>query len=190
MRRIAGATLAVLAAVALLVFAGGAGGEEDGYEVRAVFDNAGFLVDGEEVRVAGANVGVISEVTVSEPGEVVREDGSAEPGKAVVVMRIEDPGFQDFRADASCLIRPQSLIGEKFVECEPTQPRAAGSEPPPPLEAIGEGQPGEGQRLLPLERNGKAVDLDLINDIYERALSRPLPADPQRPRRRARGPRR
>ena len=64
------------------------------------------------------------------------QDGGADPGKAVVVMRIDDPAFQDFREDASCLIRPQSLIGEKFVECEPTQPHAASSEPPPPLERI------------------------------------------------------
>ena len=40
---------------------------------------------------------------------------------------------QDFREDASCLIRPQSLLGEKFVECQPTQPRAPGTEPPPEL---------------------------------------------------------
>ena len=81
------------------------------------------------------------------------------------MLQIDDAGFQDFRADASCLIRPQSLLGEKFVECEPTQPRAAGSEPPPPLEQIPEGEPGEGQYLLPLENNGKAVDLDLVNNI-------------------------
>ena len=37
--------------------AGGGGG---GYEVRAIFDNGGFLVPGEEVRVAGANVGSAS----------------------------------------------------------------------------------------------------------------------------------
>ena len=49
------------------------------------------------------------------------------------MLQIDDPGFQDFREDASCLIRPQSLLGEKFVECEPTQPRAAGTEPPPAL---------------------------------------------------------
>ena len=41
-------------------------------------------------------------------------------------MKIDDPGFQDFRSDASCLIRPQSLIGEKFVDCRPTLPRAPG----------------------------------------------------------------
>ena len=106
-----------------------------------------------------------------------------------MVLQIDDPAFQDFREDASCLIRPQSLIGEKFVECEPTEPRAPGTEPPPELEQIPDGEPGEGQYLLPLERNGKAVDLDLVNNIMRRAVSGPLPADPQRPRRRPRGPR-
>ena len=81
------------------------------------------------------------------------------------MLQIDDPGFQDFREDASCLIRPQSLLGEKYVECEPTQPRAAGTEPPPELAVIEEGEPGEGQRFLPLESNGKAVDLDLVNNI-------------------------
>ena len=33
---------------------------------------------------------------------------------------------------------------------------------------IEDGQPGEGQRLLPLEANGKAVDLDLVNNIMRR----------------------
>ena len=81
------------------------------------------------------------------------------------MLSIEDEGFQDFREDASCLIRPQSLIGERFVDCTPTQPRAPGSPPPPELEEIPDGEPGEGQRLLPLENNGKSVDLDLVNNI-------------------------
>ena len=79
-------------------------------------------------------------------------------------MNITDDGFKDFREDASCIIRPQSLIGEKLVDCTPTQPRAAGSLAPPELEEIEDG-PGEGQRLLPLENNGKAVDLDLVQNI-------------------------
>jgi phospholipid/cholesterol/gamma-HCH transport system substrate-binding protein len=167
MRRIAAILLAVGATIAVLAVGTAAGGDDDVYEVRAIFDNAGFLVDGEEVRVAGANVGVVTDVTVTGNDEPALEDGGADPGKAVVVMRIDDPAFQDFREDASCLIRPQSLIGEKFVECEPTQPHAASSEPPPPLERIPDGEPGEGQYLLPLERNGKAVDLDLVNNIME-----------------------
>ena len=98
-------------------------------------------------------------------GEPVTRDGKADPGKAVVVMNITDPGFRDFRTDASCIVRPQSLIGERFVECEPTQPRAPGSEPPPELSQIPDGDPGAGQYLLPLKNNGQTVDLDLINNI-------------------------
>ena len=166
MRRIALIIVALAAAVAALASLA-AGGEEDAYEVRAAFDNGAFLVPGEEVRIAGVRVGTVAEVGVSDEAEAVREDGSADPGKAIVVLRIDDPGFQDFRADASCLIRPQSLIGEKFVECQPTQPRDAGAPVPPPLDQVPEGEPGEGQRFLPLEQNGKAVDLDLVNNIMD-----------------------
>jgi phospholipid/cholesterol/gamma-HCH transport system substrate-binding protein len=166
MRRLAVIAALVVAVAAFVASGAMAGDGDDGaYEVRAIFDNGAFLVPGEEVRIAGAKVGTVAEVDVSEEDEAVHEDGSPEPGKAVVVLRIDDAGFKDFRADASCLIRPQSLIGEKFVECQATQPRAPGSEPPPSLAQIADGEPGEGQYLLPLESNGKAVDLDLVNNI-------------------------
>ncbi|MGH2952702.1 MAG: MlaD family protein [Solirubrobacterales bacterium] len=165
MRRIAGIAVALVAGAVVLATGAAAGGDDGAYEVRAIFDNAAFLVEGEEVRVAGATVGTVAEVEVTMTDEAVHADGRPEPGKAAVVLRIDDPGFHDFRADAACLIRPQSLLGEKFVECEPTQPRAAATAPPPPLEEIPDGEAGAGQRLLPLESNGKAVDLDLVNDI-------------------------
>jgi phospholipid/cholesterol/gamma-HCH transport system substrate-binding protein len=158
----------VAAVVAVVLLVSGDDESSDGYLVRAVFDNGGFMVTGEQVRVAGANVGTIEEVKVSMPGETVAyENGKpvAKPGKAVIVMKIADPGFQDFRQDASCQIRPQSLIGEKFIDCRPTLPRAPGTEPPPPLKEIPEGEPGAGQHLLPLGRSGTSVDPDLINDI-------------------------
>jgi phospholipid/cholesterol/gamma-HCH transport system substrate-binding protein len=164
MRRIALILLACIAAATFLIVAPGAA-DDDSYEVRAIFDNASFLAPGMEVRVAGAKVGSVAELDVTFPDEPALADGSPEPGKAAVIMQIDDPGFQDWRQDASCTIHPQSLLGERFVECEPTQPRAPGTEPPPELEVIGEGEPGEGQRLLPLEQNGKAVDLDLVNNI-------------------------
>ena len=167
MRRLVVIACAVAGGIGLLV-AGTAASDDGGpYEVRAIFDNASFLVTGEEVRIAGAKVGEVAEVDVTRPGETVSlEDGPTdEPGKAAIVLRIDSAGFQDFREDASCLIQPQSLLGEKFVGCRPTEPRAPGTEPPPPLEEVGEGQPGEGQLLLPLENNGKAVDIDLVNNI-------------------------
>jgi ABC-type transporter Mla subunit MlaD len=167
MRRLVVIACALAAGVGLLV-AGSAASDDGGpYEVRAIFDNASFLVTGEEVRIAGARVGQVAEVDVTRPGETVSlEDGPKDdPGKAAVVLEIDDAGFQDFREDASCLIQPQSLLGEKFVGCRPTEPRAPETEPPPPLEEIPDGQPGEGEVLLPLENNGKAVDLDLVNNI-------------------------
>ncbi len=164
MRRIA-ATIGLVGVAALWFFGLGSGGSGDSYEVRAIFDNGGFLVTGEEVRVAGATVGTVDSVDVTMPGEPVHANGRPDPGKAVVVMKIDDPGFQDFRTDASCLIRPQSLLGEKYVDCDPTHPRAPGTEPPLPLEVIPDGQPGAGERFLPVENNGKAVDLDLVNNI-------------------------
>jgi phospholipid/cholesterol/gamma-HCH transport system substrate-binding protein len=168
MRRIL-AIAAIVLAIGLLIALPGALGAGSGgtYEVRGVFDNGAFVVDGEEVRVAGATVGTVKEVDVSDDDEIVSREGGdhAEPGKAVVVMNIEDPGFKDFRGDASCTIRPQSLIGERYIDCVPTQPRAPGEEAPPELEKIPDGEPGEGQRLLPLENNGTTVDLDLIQNI-------------------------
>ena len=164
MRRLAALLLVCAAAVALLI-AGSGAADDDAYEVRAIFDNASFLAPDMDVRVAGANVGSVADLDVTFPDEPAHADGSPEPGKAVVVMRIDDAAFQDFREDATCLIHPQSLIGEKYVDCEPTQPRAPGTEAPPELAVIEDGERGEGQRLLPLEQNGKVVDLDLVNNI-------------------------
>jgi phospholipid/cholesterol/gamma-HCH transport system substrate-binding protein len=169
MRRLIAIALTIAATAGLLIATAATGADEP-YEVRAILDNGAFLVPGEEVRIAGAKVGEVVEVDVSREDEIVslEDGGEAIPGKAVVVMRIDNAAFQDFREDASCIARPQSLLGERFMECEHTQPRSAASEPPPPLDEIGEGQPGEGQYLLPLENNGKAVDLDLVQNINRR----------------------
>src|SRR3954468_17849563 len=168
MRRIALVAAGLLVAAMLIALpAIGSDGTSGTYLVRSYFDNGSFVVPGEEVRVAGATVGTVKSVDVSTEDEIASlEDGAhAVPGKAVVVMEIDDSGFKDFRQDASCLIRPQSLIGEKFIDCTPTQPRAPGTAPPPALEKIPDGDTGAGQYLLPLENNGKTVDLDLIQNI-------------------------
>ena len=152
MRRVAAVVLLIAAAAVLAVVVLGGDDREGSYKVRAIFENAGFVIPGEDVKVAGVRVGSIDSIDVTDDF------------KAAVVLDITEPGFKDFREDAGCIVRPQSLIGERFVECELTQARAAGEEAPPPLERIEEGD-GEGQYLLPVEHNGKAVDLDLINNI-------------------------
>jgi ABC-type transporter Mla subunit MlaD len=147
MRRIAIIVLLVVGIPALLAFGLGAGnGGGSGYEVRAIFDNVASAVPGEDVKVAGAKVGVIESMDVT-------------PDKrAAAVLRIDDARFTPFRGDATCTVRPQSLIGEKFVECEPGTSASA------PLRKIDSGS-GEGQHLLPLAQTSSPVDLDLVNDI-------------------------
>jgi phospholipid/cholesterol/gamma-HCH transport system substrate-binding protein len=154
--------LAIVAIVAVLVVAGALAfvltrDEEAGYKVRAIFDNAGFVIPGEDVKVAGVRVGRIDSLDVTADH------------KAAVVLEITDPGFQDFRRDASCMVRPQGLIGERFVECSLTEKRSAGQDAPPALERIRDGE-GEGQYLLPVEQTSKTVDLDLINDVMRRPV--------------------
>jgi ABC-type transporter Mla subunit MlaD len=152
-RRVLAVFTILVAAGALAFVAMGAKSDGGGaYKVRAIFDNAGFVIPGEDVKVAGVKVGTIDSLDVT-AGQ-----------KAAVVLNITDPGFQDFRQDANCIVRPQSLIGERFVECNLTQKRAAGAPLPPPLKQIKNG-PGKGEHYLSVEHTSKTVDIDLIGDI-------------------------
>lgn len=149
---IAGAACLV-ALVAIVLLATSAGGSGGGYSVRALFDDAGNLTVGEDVKIDGVKVGTVGSVTPTPTA------------KAAVVLKIANPGFQDFREDASCTIRPQALIGEKFVDCLPTQPRVEGTPLPPPLKTIPAGHEGAGQVLLPVANTHSPVDPDLLGDI-------------------------
>jgi phospholipid/cholesterol/gamma-HCH transport system substrate-binding protein len=149
---VAGA-LGAVALVVVVLLASAAGGSGGGYTVRAIFDDAANIISGEDVKIGGVKVGVVGSVTPT-PQQ-----------KAAVVLKIEDPGFQDFREDASCTIEPEALIGEKFVNCLPTQPRAEGTPLPPPLHQIPAGHEGEGQYLLPATNTSSPIDVDLLEDI-------------------------
>jgi phospholipid/cholesterol/gamma-HCH transport system substrate-binding protein len=149
---VAGAACAA-ALVVVVLLATAAGGSNGGYTVRAIFDDAGNLISGENVKIGGVKVGTVSSVTPTPQA------------KAAIVLNIENPGFQDFRSDASCKISPESLIGEKYVDCLPTQPRVEGTPLPPPLHRIPSGQEGAGEYLLPVQDTSSPVDVDLLGDI-------------------------
>lgn len=158
-------SLAVFVAAVCVGAALGAGGDEDKgkYLVRATFDNASFIIPGEDVKVAGVVVGSIDSLDVDARN------------RAVVVLRIDDPAFQPFRQDASCRIGLQSLIGEQFVECDPTKTRGAGKDPAPELTTIKDGEPGAGQHPLPVERTSSPVGVDLLNNIMRVPQRQRLP---------------
>ena len=144
--------------------------------MRAIFDNAGFIIPGEDVKIAGVKVGQVADLDVTEDF------------KAAVVLEITEPGYQDFRRDASCIVRPQNLIGERFVECKPTQPRSANAEPPPRAERD-RGRPGRGP-VPAAGREHHAVGRHRPDRQHDaRARARAAVADPQRARHRPGGPR-
>jgi phospholipid/cholesterol/gamma-HCH transport system substrate-binding protein len=156
--------VAAAAAIAVLVvFGTGAGDDHKGdYKVRAIFSNAFTVIAGEDVKISGVKVGKIGKLDVTDDN------------KAAVTLDITEPGFKDFRKDATCTIRPQSLIGERYVECTMTQPRADGDAEPPALQQIKQGD-GKGEYLLPDSQTIKPVDIDLVGNImrlpYRQRLS-------------------
>jgi phospholipid/cholesterol/gamma-HCH transport system substrate-binding protein len=145
--------LCVAALAAVVLLATSAGGSNGSYTVRAIFDDAANIIPGENVKIGGVKVGTVGTVTPTPQA------------KAAVVLHISNAGFKDFRADASCTIRPQALIGEKFVDCLPTQPRVAGTPLPAPLKKIGKGHEGAGEYLMPVQNTHSPVDVDLLGDI-------------------------
>jgi len=100
------ALAALIVAVALLALAllGGGGG----YRVKAVFQDAGQLVPGNEVRIGGAPVGTISEIEL---------DRSA---RAVITLEVEDD-VAPLREGTTATIRATSLVGvaNRYVSLTP-----------------------------------------------------------------------
>ena len=126
----------------------GAEGEtEPGTEYKIVFDNAFGLTKGGDFRVGGVKAGKTSEFKAIKPGKG--------PPKAEVTAKISEPGFADFHTDATCTIKPQSLIGEYYVDCQP------GSPSKPRLKKDGKGR-------VPVSQTNSTVPQDLVNNILRR----------------------
>ena len=140
MRRLLAIPPLALAAAALLVAAGGG---ESGYRVDAIFDRTAALIPGQEVRVAGAKVGDVVDIELTADR------------RARVQMEVFAPGFAPFHGDATCSIRQDALLGEKFVECQPGTVRAA------------ELEDEDGQApTVPLERTTTPVEIDTVLSTF------------------------
>jgi virulence factor Mce-like protein len=136
--------LAVIAAAAAVIVISSVGaGRGDSYQVRAIFVNASGITKGADVRIGGANVGSISGIYVGKSN------------LASVILNITDPAYQQFYTDAKCKIRLQSLIGEKFVDCDPGTP----NKPPLPED------PSDKDRvILGPGHTSSPVDIDELNN--------------------------
>ncbi len=151
-RALGAAVACAIAGTTLLSGCGGSANQtpsSDAYAVRAIFDSASFVLPGLDVRVAGVKVGQVTGVDLTEDN------------RAAVTFVIDDDGFKDFRKDASCTIRPQALIGERYLECQLTQVRPEGATAPAELPKIANGE-YEGQRLLPVSQTYVPIDADQL----------------------------
>jgi virulence factor Mce-like protein len=141
----------VLSVLAVLLLAGAAalalgakdddGGGSKTYEL--LFDNAFGLTEGGDFKVAGVRAGQTSEF------KVTKVDGRP---LALVRAEVTEPGLADLRRDARCEIRPQSLIGEYFIDCQPG--------------TSDQRLPDNGR--LPVEQTSSTIAIDLVNDIMRR----------------------
>lgn len=148
------ALLLALLVVAVVVASGGGSEDDDGvYRVRATFRNVFGISPDVDVRIAGARVGAVERVTLDDAG------------RPVLVLRIDDPAFRGFRADARCSVLPQGVIGERFVACETTRPRTPGTAAPPPLRTVR--VDGLRQAVLPVSRTLRPIDMDLVTNMWQ-----------------------
>ncbi len=108
MKRLLACAAIVLAAGAFLVVAGGAsnGGAQGTYTIE--LDNAFGLVTGADFKVAGVPAGTITAINLDQ-----------KTLHAVVTVQVTQGGFGQFHQDTTCQTRPQSLIGEYFIDCNP-----------------------------------------------------------------------
>ena len=143
MRRILACLVAVAAVVTLVAVstAGGADGNDTSgapiYDIR--LDNAFGLTADADFRVAGVKVGSVSDLDVD-----------AETAQAVAEVTVDKPAFGGLRSDVSCEVRPQSLIGEYFLDCQP---------------GTSAKQISTDHGLVPVERTSGTVPPDLVQSV-------------------------
>jgi ABC-type transporter Mla subunit MlaD len=142
-RRVAVA-LAVLLLVGAAVLSLGAKSDDGGSKTyNLLFDNAFGLTEGGDFKVAGVRAGKTTSF------KIVKVNGRP---LALVKADVTEPGLADLRKDARCEIRPQSLIGEYFVDCQPG--------------TSNERIPDGGR--LPVAQTSSTIAIDLVNDIMRR----------------------
>ncbi len=148
MRRFLLSAAIVLAAGAFLVLAGGAKNSSSAAGTYKIdVDNAFGLVSGADFKIAGVPAGTIKSISL--PNGCVK--GNTYDCYAQVTVQVTQNGFGPFRTDAFCQSRPQSLIGEYFIECQPGQ---NGKVIPP-------------GGTIPVTRTQSTIPADLLQDVMQ-----------------------
>jgi virulence factor Mce-like protein len=111
MRRVLGIIVVGAGLSAFVFLALGAGGHEKGSpSYRVELDNAFGLVNGADLKIAGVRAGKITDMKVD-----------MHTHKALIGISVNGSkgDFNSLRSDVFCESKPQSLIGEYFIDCQP-----------------------------------------------------------------------
>lgn len=119
----------------------GAGSNPDKGKYWVQFDNAFGLIKGGDLKVAGVRAGKITDIKLDKRTK-----------HALIGFKIDKNGFGSLRSDVFCESRPQSLIGEYFIDCLPGTAK----------------QQLEPGAVIPVTRTASTVPPDLVNDILRR----------------------
>jgi ABC-type transporter Mla subunit MlaD len=139
MRRVFVTAIVVVGAVGAAILAAGGGGDDGkGKTYWVQLDNAFGLVEGADLKVGGVKAGKIAGFEVDRKAR-----------KAKVKIDVTEPGFNSFRSDVFCESKPQSLIGEYFLDCQPGTAR----------KEIADGG------TIPVGRTASTIPPDLVNNI-------------------------
>ena len=112
-RRLPISVLVVAAALALAASWSNEGGRT-GKRYYVQLNNAFGMVEDGDVRIAGTNAGKVRDIELDE-----------RTLKAIVEIELTEPGYGTLRRDAECETRPQSPLGEYYMDCKTgTDPRA------------------------------------------------------------------
>jgi virulence factor Mce-like protein len=141
MKRVLGVIVTLLGCGALAFLATGASKGSGGTRYWVEFDDAFGLISGGDLKIAGVRAGKIGDMKIDKKTH-----------RALVEIEITKTGFGSIRTDVTCQARPQSLIGEYFVDCQP------GTAPT-------ELKPGS---RIPVSRTSSVVAPDLVNDVLRR----------------------
>jgi ABC-type transporter Mla subunit MlaD len=146
-KRILLSAVILLAAGAFLVIAGGASnGSTAGSTYKIELDNAFGIVTGADFKVAGVRAGTIKSLDLC---DTVQHSGCLNPLHALVTVQVTQTGFGAFHRDAFCQSRPQSLIGEYFIDCDPGH----------------SGTVLKSGSTIPVTHTESTIPADLLNDV-------------------------
>jgi virulence factor Mce-like protein len=114
------------------------------YEVNVMVGDGAELVKGNDVRVGGKRVGVVSAITATKMAD----------GRYAARLKLKlEKTIEPLRTDTVATVRPRSTLGLKYLELKPGR----------------SGRPLAAGGTLPLSQSGRIVELDEVLNAFDAA---------------------